>query len=88
VKQTVQTLDNIAALIDGENLNKHGISDIACGLGNLECARVYVKRASELDIVRQVCERRLPADVPVLYTVADVCRPELLVEIEGIAICR
>jgi enamine deaminase RidA (YjgF/YER057c/UK114 family) len=87
VKQTEQTLDNIAALIDGENLARHGINGMTCGLGNLECVRVYVKRPSEYEAIRQVCERRLP-DVPVLYTIADVCRPELLVEIEGIAVCR
>jgi len=87
VKQTEQTLDNIAALIEGENLARHGISGIACGLSNLECVRVYVKRPSELELVRQVCDRRLP-EVPTIYTVADVCRPELLVEIEGIALAR
>ena len=87
VKQTEQTLDNIAVLIAGENLAQHGISDITCGLGNLECVRVYVKRPSELALIRQVCERRLP-EIPTLYTVADVCRPELLVEIEGIALAR
>jgi enamine deaminase RidA (YjgF/YER057c/UK114 family) len=87
VKQTEQTLDNIAALIDGENLARHGISDIACGLDKLVSVRVYVKRPSELQLVRQVCERRLP-DVPTLYTVADVCRPELLVEIEGVVVAQ
>jgi len=80
-------LDNIAALIDGENLARHGIAGMSCGLANLECVRVYVKRPSEYKAIRQVCERRLP-DVPVLYTIADVCRPELLVEIEGIAVTR
>jgi len=86
VKQTEQTLDNIAALIDGDNLSRHGITGFSCGLENLECVRVYVKRPSELEVIRQVCERRLPVDVPVLYTIADVCRPELLVEIEGVAV--
>lgn len=86
-KQTEQTLDNIAALIAGENLSRHGIADISCGLGHLECVRVYVKRPSELEMIRQVCERRLP-EVPTIYTVADVCRPELLVEIEGIALTQ
>ena len=85
VKQTEQTLDNIAALIDDENLSRHGIPDIACKLDNLVCVRVYVKRRSEFEVIRQVCERRLPK-VPILYTVADVCRPELLVEIEGVAV--
>ena len=87
VKQTELTLDNIAALIAGENLDRHGIPGIACGLDKLECVRVYVKRPSELKLIQQVCERRLP-DVPILYTIADVCRPELLVEIEGIALAR
>ena len=87
VKQTEQTLDNIAALIDGQNLDKHGIPGFSCGLGNLECVRVYVKRPSEYKAIQQVCERRLPK-VPILYTIADVCRPELLVEIEGIALAR
>jgi len=88
VRQTEQTLDNIAALIDGKNLSRHGISGMTCSLADLECVRVYVKRPSELEVIRQVCERRLSADIPVLYTIADVCRPELLVEIEGIAVCR
>ena len=87
VKQTEQTLDNIAALIDGENLAWYGISGTACCLGNLEIVRVYVKRPSEWERIRQVCEQRLP-EVPTLYTVADVCRPELLVEIEGVALAR
>jgi enamine deaminase RidA (YjgF/YER057c/UK114 family) len=86
-KQTEQTLDNIAVLIEGENLARHGISGVACGLSNLESVRVYVKRPSELELIRQVCERRLP-EVPTIYTVADVCRPELLVEIEGIALAK
>ena len=97
VKQTELTLDNIAALIDGQNLDKHGLSipeggkrvqpGFACGLDNLECVRVYVKRPAELELIRQVCERRLPK-IPTLYTIADVCRPELLVEIEGIAMTK
>jgi len=87
VKQTEQTLDNIAALIDDKNLDRHGIPGFKCGLKNLECVRVYVKRPVELELIRQVCERRLPK-VPILYTIADVCRPELLVEIEGIALTR
>jgi enamine deaminase RidA (YjgF/YER057c/UK114 family) len=86
--QTEQTLDNIAALIDGGNLARHGIKGMPCSLANLECVRVYVKRPNELEIIRQVCERRLPADIPILYTIADVCRPELLVEIEGVALAR
>ena len=34
--------------------------------------------------IRAVCEARL-GELPTIYAVADVCRPELLLEIEGIA---
>ena len=84
--QTNITLDNIAALIDSENLERHGVRGYSCGLQNLESARVYVKRPAEYERIRAVCEQRL-GDVPILYTIADVCRDELLVEIESIAVC-
>lgn len=84
-KQTEQTLDNIAALIDGKNLEKHGISGFVSDLNHLQVARVYVKRPNELAIIKRVCGKRL-GNIPILYTIADVCRPELLVEIEGFVV--
>jgi enamine deaminase RidA (YjgF/YER057c/UK114 family) len=81
-KQTEQTLDNIAALIDGKNLERHGISGFVSDLSHLKSARVYVKRPNELAVIKKVCGQRL-GNIPILYTIADVCRPELLVEIEG-----
>jgi hypothetical protein len=48
--------------------------------------RVYIKRQEDYAVVRDLCQARL-GETPVVYTVADVCRPELLVEIEGIAFC-
>lgn len=87
--QTETTLDNIAALIDRNNLERHGIplspSSEDSPLASLQCARVYVKRPAELETIQTVCEKRLRG-IPVLYTISDVCRPELLVEIEGIAV--
>ena len=83
VGQTELTLDNIAALISGENLQKHGIDGFSPVLADLAVARVYVKRIDDYEAIRSVCERRCP-NTPMLFTIADVCRPELLVEIEGI----
>ncbi|MCL2305374.1 MAG: hypothetical protein FWC43_08535 [Planctomycetaceae bacterium] len=83
VGQTELTLDNIVALISGENLRKHGIDGFSPRLDDLATARVYVKRPDDYDVVRRICEKRFP-NTPVLYTIADICRPELLVEIEGI----
>jgi len=83
VGQTELTLDNIEALISGENLRRHGISGFSPKLDELAVGRVYVKRTDDHEVIRQVCERRCP-NTPMLFTIADVCRPELLVEIEGI----
>jgi len=53
-------------------------------LDQLASVRVYVKRQKDYGKVRAVCERRL-GELPTIYAVADVCRPNLLVEIEGMA---
>ncbi len=82
--QTELTLDNITHLIDGRNLARHGLHGFRSDLSNLTCVRVYVKRPKDFATIRAICEKRL-GNVPILYTIADICRPELLVEIEGFA---
>jgi enamine deaminase RidA (YjgF/YER057c/UK114 family) len=83
-RQTDETLDNIAALIGEENLARHGLPGLGTALDSLGLVRVYIKRQEDYERVRAVCERRL-GEMPTIYAMADVCRPELLVEIEGIA---
>jgi enamine deaminase RidA (YjgF/YER057c/UK114 family) len=87
VAQTEQTLDNMAALIAPENFARHGQSGAGATLRDLAKVRVYVKRAADVSACRAVCQRRL-GNLPAVYVVADVCRPELLVEIEGVAFSR
>jgi enamine deaminase RidA (YjgF/YER057c/UK114 family) len=83
--QTGQTLDNIAALISRDNLTRHGVSGPGATLDTMVLARVYIKQQEDYEKVKAVCEERL-GELPIIYAVADVCRPDLLVEIEGIAI--
>lgn len=83
-RQTEETLDNIAALISEENLRRHHLPRLGTTLDQLALVRVYIKRGEDYPKVRAICERRL-GEVPTIYAIADVCRPELLVEIEGIA---
>ncbi len=83
-RQTEQTLDNIEALIGEENFARHGWPGLGAGLDDLALVRVYIKRQEDYAQARAVCEARL-GEVPTIYAVADVCRPDLLVEIEGIA---
>ncbi|MDA8387079.1 MAG: hypothetical protein M0Z58_00275 [Nitrospiraceae bacterium] len=86
-KQTEQTIGNIERLISRENFALHGVDGAGARLRDLAAVRVYVKRPEDFERCRAVCERRLHG-APVIYTVADVCRPELLVEIEAVAFSR
>lgn len=70
--QTITTLENIGKLIDG---------------GRPTWLRAYVKNAEDIPLVREVCEV-VYHGVPALFVQADVCRKELLVEIEGVRISR
>lgn len=81
--QTIATLENIEWLCSSENLEKHGIftqKDLKFNL-----FRVYLKFRSDYLLARDIIERRYGADVATLYVLTDVCRDELLIEIEGIA---
>lgn len=83
-RQTHQTLDNIEALISEANFARYGLPGRGATLADLALVRVYIKRSQDYEAIRQVCEARL-GELPTIYAVADVCRPELLVEIEGVA---
>jgi len=87
IAQTHETLDNITVLISEENLGRHGLPGLGTSLEGLGLVRVYIKRDEDYAAVRAVCRERL-GELPTIYAVADVCRPELLVEIEGIAFSR
>lgn len=71
--QCRETLRNIEALL---------VSTGAGGLSGLDRIKVYVRRADDLEEVRGLCLRAFPAGAA--FFVVDLCRPDLLVEIEGI----
>lgn len=79
-QQTLATLENIEYLVSRENLNRTGVP--VTKDAQLINFRVYVKRANDLEKARTVVEKRYPG-LPALYTLTDVCRKELLIEIEG-----
>ena len=86
-RQTEQTIDNIERLIAPDNFASHGVRQAGATLHDLAKVRVYLKRAEDFPKCRSICERRF-GRVPAIYAVADICRPELLVEIEGVAFSR
>ena len=84
VKQTETTIENISGLISVDNLQTKGINS-AGNETEYQFMRVYIKKMDYLNSVKEICSIRFPK-IPVHYLIADVCRDNLLVEIEGVAI--
>ena len=78
VAQTRETLNNLAALIDAAAERSRGGR---FELGDLEY-RTYVRHTADVDAVRREVAARF-GEAPVQFVQADVCREELLVEIEA-----
>ena len=86
-RQTEQAIENIERLIAAENFALHGLNGAGASLRDMAKVRIYLKRPDDFAKCKAICERRF-GPVPAIYAVADVCRPELLVEIEGVAFSR
>ena len=81
VEQAAETMEIMDRLVSKENIpvDNNG--------SQYDLLRVYVKRECDIPAVREYMELHYP-DVQKHYVVADVCRPELLIEIEGVAKLR
>lgn len=78
--QTRETLVNIEALLD-EAARRSGAEDL-----RLETLayKVYVRDPNELPVIRGELESALGPKAAILYLKADICRPDLSVEIEAV----
>ena len=78
VEQTAETMEIMDRLVSKENIptENNGV--------HYDLLRIYVKRKNDIEAVKDFMDTHYP-DVAKHYLVADVCRPELLIEIEGIA---
>lgn len=76
--QVVETYLNVAALLEEQGM----------GLDDLVQATAYCKRPEDFRVWRQVTRLLGLGDLPVVPVLADVCRHELLFELEGIAVGR
>ena len=77
--QTFETVDNIKALLEEAN---RVVGAYRYSLGALKY-KVYVRRPTELNAIEGVLRQALPSATSVVYLQADVCREDLLVEIEA-----
>lgn len=81
-KQTRLTIENINHLISASNQEHYGVR--IKEETEISSVRIYVKNPDDYEAVRQETELNW-GTLPALYVEADVCREELLVEIEGVA---
>jgi enamine deaminase RidA (YjgF/YER057c/UK114 family) len=79
-QQTVVTIENLLDLTSGENLKSAGFNQSQTSAPAY--LRTYIKTPEDIHTVREICEKQYGA-IPVLYVKADICRDDLLVEIEG-----
>ena len=77
--QTRETLANLDALLEEANRVVGGPRYALDGLK----FKVYVRRPRDLEAVQRALSASLRPTAPILYLQADVCREELLVEIEA-----
>jgi chorismate lyase/3-hydroxybenzoate synthase len=74
--QLNETLANLDSLLDAAGSMP--------SLGAMSPLKVYVRHASDVQAVRELLRVRLGDKVPLLLLHGDVCRRELLLEIEGV----
>jgi chorismate lyase / 3-hydroxybenzoate synthase len=77
--QTRETLVNIDALVDEAN---RVVGAARYSLDGLKF-KVYVRQPADLGAIESALSAMLPASTPIVYLQADVCREDLLVEIEA-----
>lgn len=80
--QLDETLSNMRILVEStaaeEGADFHGLQSLAC-------VKVYIRRREDCALIRARLEAALPPTAQCMYLEADICRPELLLEIEAVA---
>jgi uncharacterized protein YcgL (UPF0745 family) len=79
VRQTEVTIKNIKRLYSKKVLHEVNREKLVPKYGH---ARVYVKNRKDFAEIKRTCKKHF-GNLPVAYIVADICRQDLLVEIEG-----
>ena len=78
--QAKETIDVVEHLVEPSNISKD------CSGFRFDLMRVYVRRTQDMETVRDVFTAHFK-NIPIHFLIADICRPELLLELEGIGHC-
>lgn len=82
-RQCETALGNIAQVIGDANAARHGLPR-GYRLTDLDLIKVYVRHEEHVEIVRELCAAAFSPDAEIAFFTVDICRSDLLVEIEGI----
>jgi enamine deaminase RidA (YjgF/YER057c/UK114 family) len=77
--QCMESLANLAAVVEAANRSARSGP---FSLAELDY-RVYVRHAHDFPQVRQTMRSQVPGDARIVFLQADICRPDLLLEIEA-----
>jgi chorismate lyase/3-hydroxybenzoate synthase len=81
-KQTLEVMQNLNALLaHTEQLHRVTIREPWYGQALL---KIYIRYPEHFVMIRDILQEQLPSHTQVLYLQADMCRSELLLEVEGI----
>ena len=76
MKQAHRTLDNVQALLEG-----YGAT-----LDDLKSIVVYLRDPSDLPMIQNLLDERMPPSTSYIIVRGAVCRPTWLIEMDGIAV--
>ncbi len=76
-------LDNLRLLVGVDNLTRYRLG-YGFDFGDLKLLRIYHRRDADRDALEKLARAAVPSAVKLAFFRADICRAELLVEIEGI----
>ncbi|HET6592334.1 MAG TPA: pteridine-dependent deoxygenase [Xanthomonadales bacterium] len=82
--QLSESLRNVQSLFDeGHRL----MGDARARLDSDGILKVYIRNPEDYEQIRRTLEAETPADIPRIYLQGDICRENLLTEIDGIVSC-
>ena len=85
LRQLEEVVTNIDALLGGTDTPRgNGRPD----LGRFDLLKIYVRHREHFAAIRDALASRIDPSTPAIYLEADLCRTDLLVEIEGVSLSR
>jgi len=82
--QLSESLRNVHSLLnEGHRL----MGDSKARLDRDGILKVYIRNAEDLEVIRQTLEAEAPAEIQRIYLQGDICRENLLTEIDGMVGC-